>query len=68
MEADTNFCFRAFNVWKNGNVPIASQLWEHLGEIGKIAFKAVGLIDDLQPHLAGGASDNAEGGFVVARV
>ena len=26
------------------------------------------LIGDLEPHLAGGAGDDAEGGFVVARV
>src|ERR1700693_3294210 len=29
---------------------------------------AVDLIDDFEAHLAGGAGDDAEGGFVVARV
>jgi uncharacterized protein (DUF885 family) len=37
MQQGEKFNLRAFHdfVWKNGNVPIALQRWEYLGEIGK---------------------------------
>jgi hypothetical protein len=34
----------------------------------KSVESAVELIDDFEAHLAGGAGDDAEGGFIVARV
>jgi hypothetical protein len=34
----------------------------------KFEYSALQLIDDFEAHLAGGAGDDAEGGFVVARV
>jgi uncharacterized protein (DUF885 family) len=37
MRQGDKFNLRAFHdfVWKNGNVPIALQQWEYLGEIGR---------------------------------
>jgi uncharacterized protein (DUF885 family) len=37
LQQGEKFDLRAFHdfVWKNGNVPIALQSWEYLGEIGR---------------------------------